>query len=118
MAATRLNVSERLVLLVTLAAVLSVLGFLIAGATVTTPALSLPRNALIPRGEIPFMQTVKELGANGGGFFTARHPQTPTWIIISLVVGFGSLWFVSAVALLRARLRTVHPEQVISPEGQ
>ena len=103
--ARRLNVTERLVLLVLLAAVLSVLGLLIAVATASVPAVSLPHNALIGRGEVPFMQTVKALGISGGGFLTSGRAHTPLWITVSLVVGLGALWIVCAVATLWSTLR-------------
>jgi hypothetical protein len=104
--ARRLDVGERLVLLVLLAAVLSVVGLLVAGATVGTPAVNLPHEALIGRGEVPFMQTVKALGIDGGGVLAADHAQTPEWIVLSLVVGFGALWTACAVTLLWSSLRS------------
>jgi hypothetical protein len=104
--ARRLNTVERLVLLIPLAALLSVLGFLIAGATATAPALRFPHVSLIPRGEVPFMQTVRALGTTGGGFLTAGRAQTPVWIIVLLVLGFGTLWIVCGAVMLRSSLRS------------
>ena len=50
----RLNLGERVVLLVALAAVLAVLGFLVADAITTAGAAHVPTVAkLVPRGEIP-----------------------------------------------------------------
>ncbi|HXW77935.1 MAG TPA: hypothetical protein VEJ84_00470 [Acidimicrobiales bacterium] len=107
MPARQLRIPERLAIVVGLGALFSVLGLLIARTTATTGALRLfpttTTTTLIPRGEIPFMQTVKALGTNGGDFFTLGHPQTPTWIIISLVVGFGAVWVAFAVAVLGHR---------------
>jgi len=99
----RLNLAERTVLLASFAVLLAVLGLLIAGATATTGTLPLhiPHSGLIQRGEIPFMQTVKALDISGGGFLIANHPRTPPWIIAVLVVGFGTMWAISAWLLLR-----------------
>ncbi len=103
MIARSLGVTERLAILLVLAALFSVLGFFIAGVTVADPVVRLLPHvaALTPRGPIPFMQTVRSLGAAGGGFFLTGHPQTPTWIILTLVVGFGTLWGAVAVVILR-----------------
>jgi len=101
----RFNLAERVVLLAVLAALLAVLGLLVAGATTTVPttATHLSQQTLIPRGEIPFMQTVRALGTTGGGFFASREAQTPMWIIASLGAGFGAIWIVSSALLLVPR---------------
>ena len=101
-----MNFAERGVLLAAFAAVLAILGLLIAGVTATagpTIPFHLPHSELIPRGEIPFMQTIRALGTNGGGFLRANHPGAPSWVITALVAGFGAVWAVSAWLLLLPR---------------
>jgi hypothetical protein len=107
MATSRLNVTERLLLVFAIAAVFAILGFLIAHAASSSPSVSihLPNSALIPRGETPFMQTVKAFGTNGGGFFTAPSSGTPLWTVMVLGIGLGPIWLSLATMVLRPRQR-------------
>ena len=111
MVTSRLNVAERLLLVIGTAALFSVLGLLVAPTTATYP---------FPGGQIPFNQTVRVLAPNGVAFSVNTSSTTP-WIVIILAVGLGTIWvFLAGIVLLArqqpvitgqhfsARLRTGH----------